>query len=281
MPALIAAGIGAVGSAIGGAVSSGAAKDAASQQANSLDQAGALQNKLYNQSRQDFSPYMAAGSAAQNKLSNYLGISNPADNFKQSLMDRGFNLAADWTPNQSDVSAWAAANPTSSDPNYGSLLKPFSAADLTTNLAPNYAFMLDQGQQANKNAANAAGGLLGGNALQGLDTFTQNYAQNAYQQAYNNYNTNQNNIYSRLSGVANTGESAAAGAATNAINSGNSQAQTTAAAGAAQAGGTIGSANAISGGISNATSMYQLGQIMNGSGSATNTNSQNAYGVTS
>ena len=38
-------------------------------------------------------------------------------------------------------------------------------------------------------------------------------------------------------------------------------AQTTAAAGAAQAGGTIGSANAISGAINNASSMYQLANL--------------------
>lgn len=81
----------------------------------------------------------------------------------------------------------------------------FNANDLNTNLAPNYAFQLAQGQMANQRAGNASGGALGGNALQGLQKYTQDYAGNAYQQAFNNYNTQRQNIYSTLSGMANIG----------------------------------------------------------------------------
>jgi hypothetical protein len=81
----------------------------------------------------------------------------------------------------------------------------FDVNDLNTNLAPNYAFMLGQGQMANQRAANAGGGALGGNALQGLQRYTQDYAGNAYQQAFNNYNTQRNNIYNSLANMANIG----------------------------------------------------------------------------
>lgn len=82
----------------------------------------------------------------------------------------------------------------------------FNADDLKAGLAPNYDFMLQQGQMANQRAANAGGGALGGNALQGLQRYTQDYAGNAYQNAFNNYNTQRNNIYNSLAGMAGIGQ---------------------------------------------------------------------------
>ena len=85
------------------------------------------------------------------------------------------------------------------------LTRQFGAADLNANLAPNYAFQLAQGQMANQRAANMGGGSLGGNALQGLQRYTQDYAGNAYQQAFNNFNTQRQNIYGNLSKMADIG----------------------------------------------------------------------------
>jgi len=70
----------------------------------------------------------------------------------------------------------------------------FSNQDLNAQMAPNYAFQLQQGQQGQNQANNATGGLVGGNAQQALSTFNQNYAQNAYQNAFNNYQTQRANI---------------------------------------------------------------------------------------
>jgi hypothetical protein len=89
------------------------------------------------------------------------------------------------------------------------LTHQFNANDLNANLAPNYAFQLQQGQMANQRAGNAAGGALGGNALQGLQRYTQDYAGGAYQQAFNNYNAQRNNIYNSLAGMANIGTTSA------------------------------------------------------------------------
>jgi hypothetical protein len=83
--------------------------------------------------------------------------------------------------------------------------RQFTNADLNSNLAPNYAFQLQQGQMANQRAANMGGGSLGGNALRGLQDYTQNYAGNAYQNAFTNFQNQRQNIYNTLSGMANIG----------------------------------------------------------------------------
>lgn len=282
-----AAYVGAAAAVYGAVSQSGAASSAAGQQAAGQQASLAQQQQMYATSQAQLQPYLAGGNLANSALLSRLGLggtpggstnvndgTNPAWN--AYVKGGGFTGAAGQVDNSADqatrrqIYSQAGMGIDSNDPNYGSLLHQFDANDLTTNLAPNYAFMLDQGQSANKNAANLGGGLLGGNALQGLDTFTQNYAQNAYQQAYNNYNTNQSNIFSRLSGVAQTGQNSAVNAASNAINAGQSMGQTAANIGTAQAGGTIGSANALAGGLNNASSYYQLGQIMNGNGGYVN-----------
>jgi hypothetical protein len=83
--------------------------------------------------------------------------------------------------------------------------RQFTNADLNANLAPNYAFQLQQGQMANQRAANMGGGSMGGNALQGLQRYTQDYAGNAYQNAFTNFQNQRQNIYNTLSGMANIG----------------------------------------------------------------------------
>jgi hypothetical protein len=88
------------------------------------------------------------------------------------------------------------------------LTHQFDANDLNSGLAPNYQFMLGQGQMANQRAANVGGGALSGNTLTGLNRYTQDYAGNAYQNAFNNYNTQRNNIYNTLSGIAGMGSTA-------------------------------------------------------------------------
>jgi hypothetical protein len=89
--------------------------------------------------------------------------------------------------------------------NQGYLTRQFNVNDLNSNLAPNYAFQLQQGQMANQRAANMGGGSIGGNALQGLQKYTQDYASGAYQNAFTNFQNQRQNIYSTLAGMANIG----------------------------------------------------------------------------
>ena len=151
----------------------------------------------------------------------------------------------------------------------GQFTHQFNAADLNSNLAPNYEFQKAQGLGATQNQINAGGGLLSGNALQGINTFAQNYAGNAYQQAFNNYNTQQSNIFNRLSNIAGLGQGAnqITGAASS--NASNGISQSIQGAGNAQAAGQIGVGNAISGGIGQGLSYNYLNNLTNGGGGGT------------
>ena len=127
------------------------------------------------------------------------------------------------------------------------LTHQFGPSDLQSGLAPNYQFMLNQGLGAQRQTQNVGGG--GSNVTRAADIFSQNYAQNAYQQAFNNYQAQRTNIYNTLQSIAGIGQTGAAGlsnlgsgVATNVANLGIQGAN-------AQAAGTIGQANAISGGI--------------------------------
>jgi hypothetical protein len=90
--------------------------------------------------------------------------------------------------------------------NSGYLTNQFSNADLNAQLAPNYAFQLGQGQQANLMGSNVTGGAVGGNAATALQQYTQNYAQNAYQNAFTNYQTQRQNIIGNARNIAAMGQ---------------------------------------------------------------------------
>jgi hypothetical protein len=165
--------------------------------------------------------------------------------------------------------------------------RPFTAADLKTNLAPNYQFMLEQGLGATRQAMNVGGG--GSNVTRAATKFAEDYAGNAYQNALANYMNQQaqgfsqqqtgiGNVYNRLASIAGIGQAAQ--------NQAQALGQSTAAnigqlgiGGATAAGaGQIGAANAMAGGLSNIGNAATLASLLRG-----NTNSigalQNQYGV--
>ena len=199
---IIAPGIGgAIGSGLGGLgdslISGSASKSAASTQAAGDNAAVKLQADMYNQNRADHLPYLGAGTAANNELAYLMGITpvNP---------DAGATNA-DGTPKTSTFDPMAGVN--TSIGASGSLAKPFSMSDFTAD--PGYQFRLDQGQKALERSAAAKGGLMSGAALKATTNFAQGTAAQEYQSAYDRYNTNQNNLYSRLAGISNSGQGAA------------------------------------------------------------------------
>lgn len=141
---------------------------------------------------------------------------------------------------------------------YGYLTHQFNATDLAGNMAPNYNFQLGTGLMQAQNQAAASGGLMGGNAQQGLNAFAQNYAQNAYQQAFSNYTTNQNNIAGRLGSLAQLGQASATGSASGAPLFAQGISNTIQGMGQAQAAGQVGVGNALSGGLSNLAGYYYM-----------------------
>jgi hypothetical protein len=136
------------------------------------------------------------------------------------------------------------------------LTRQFTNADLNANLAPNYDFMLKQGQGATIANANVGGG--GSNVNLANQMFTQNYAQNAYQKAFENFQGQQTNIYNRLAGISGIGMQGATGAANAMIGTGTNVAGLTSGLGNAQAASQIGQANAYAGGINNVSNLAAL-----------------------
>lgn len=149
------------------------------------------------------------------------------------------------------------------------LTQQFGPAQLQSNLAPNYQFMLNQGQGATLENANVGGG--GSNVNLANELFTQNYAGNAYQQAFNNYLNQQTNIYNRLLGIANVGLTGATGAANAMIGTGTNVANITQGIGNAQAAGTIGASNAYGGAVSNLSNLAALYGLSGNLGANTST----------
>jgi hypothetical protein len=127
---------------------------------------------------------------------------------------------------------------------------------------PGYQFRLQQGQEATNRMANMGGGMISGNALKGQEDYTQGLASTEFTNAFNRFQTGRQNIYNTLAGIAGLGQNStntAAGASNVAsTNVGN----TISNLGAAQAGGIVGQANAITGGLQNWGNQQYLSNLL-------------------
>jgi hypothetical protein len=123
--------------------------------------------------------------------------------------------------------------------------------------------MLQQGQMANQRAGNVGGGALSGNTLQGLQKYTQDYAGNAYQNAFTNYQNQRSNIYNTLASIAGIGQTGQTATNTAATNATNANTQLGVGSAAATAAGGTGAANAYTNAINNATNNYTLAALLN------------------
>ena len=135
-----------------------------------------------------------------------------------------------------------------------SLTQGFGPEQLQSNLAPNYQFMLNQGLGAQSQAMNVGGG--GSNINTANTKFAEDYASNAYQNAFNNYQTQQSNIFNRLASVAGIGSNAVSGLSNLATGTASNITQLGVGGAQATAAGITGSANAISSGIQGAGQAY-------------------------
>lgn len=184
-----------------------------------------------------------------------------AQQAQQTIQQNLQNLGPNYTP-YINLGQQGVSN-LSSLLNTGYLTNQFSNADLNAQLAPNYAFMLGQGQQANLMGSNATGGAVGGNAAKALQDYTQNYAANAYQNAFNNYQAQRGNIYNTLSGIANIGATGVANYGNLATGTAQSVGQLQTGAANALAAGQVGAANAYGGAAQNIGNTALLGSLLN------------------
>lgn len=136
--------------------------------------------------------------------------------------------------------------------------KPFTAADLQSNLAPNYEFMKAQGLGATRQAMNVGGG--GSNVQRAATKFAEDYASNAYQNALDNYmrqeaqkfnqqQTGLGNVYNRLAGIAGIGQTATGQTANLGQSTASNIGQLGIGGASALGAGQIGAANAMAGGL--------------------------------
>lgn len=149
----------------------------------------------------------------------------------------------------------------------GYLTHQFSAADYEANKDPGYQFQLDTGAAATRNADTPGTGALSGAALKDLMGFNQGMAATGYQNAFNRFTTQQNNIFGRLSGIAGMGQNAASQVGTAGTSLGTGIAQAQAGAAASRAGGIASASSSVGNGIS-------LASYLNGNSNNTFDNSQ-------
>ena len=205
-----AAGSAAAGGAAAGGAAAGAAAGLTAAQIAALAAAGvSLVNNstLTNANNSAAATQAAAGQNAQNLIQ---GLYTQQGQLQSPYQQAGVNALN--TLGSLGSGTYNIMNPTGGTTGTGTgsgyLTNQFNNTDLNAQLAPNYAFQLQQGQGQAQNAANVGGGLLSGNTLQGLNTYTQNYAQGAYQNAFTNYQNQRNNIYNTLAGQAGLGANA-------------------------------------------------------------------------
>jgi len=137
--------------------------------------------------------------------------------------------------------------------------KEFTSEDLIKNLDPSYKFMLDQGIGATGQSMNVGGG--GSNVDLAKIKFAQDYAKTGAQQAFNNYTTQQSNIYNRLASVANIGQAGQTQSNTLGTNTANALSQLGIGGASALGSGQVGAANAyanVAGGLGSNLMLSQL-----------------------
>lgn len=199
------------------------AKKAADTQAASANRATDVQLGMFNTMRGDERPFMDEGGAAASKLGDLLGTSG--------------NTGAD---------------------KYGSLAKSFSYQDYLDNQDPGYEFMRKQGENSLINRTSTTGSALGGSALKSLMGYNQDYAKTGYNDAFNRYQTQQGNIFQRLSYLATLGQNAAANTGMQGTATGANVGANLIGAGNAQAAGIVGGVNAINKGQENTASIASM-----------------------
>jgi hypothetical protein len=213
-----------------------ASHEASKAQTNASSAAAGFQKDAYNSNQQNLSPYIGQGAAAGTKLSSLMG--------------------------------------TGGDPNaqgFGSLTHNFTGQDYLNNQDPGYQFQLQQGQNALQNSQAADSGAMSGAAMKGLIGYNQGMASTGYQNAFNRFQTTQNNQYSRLSGLMGLGENAAAGAGNTGAALAGTIGNTITGSANASAAGTVGVANAVTGAINNGSGYYMLNQMMSPNYTGANT----------
>lgn len=195
---------------------------------------------------------LLGSSAASDAASTQAAATDRAAQIQKEMFDKQVELQAPWR--QAGERA---------------LTKLEGAADYTPfsynafNADPGYAFRLTEGQKALERSAAARGGLISGAALKAATRFGQDMGSQEYTNAFNRYQTERAARLQPLQSLAGVGQTSAntlgAAAGTYGTNVGN----LVTSGAAAEAAGRIGSANALTGGLSTYLNYNQGNNLVN------------------
>ena len=232
-------------------IGSKSASKAAKAQTSAANKANATELEMYNQSRADLAPYRETGALANTKLSALMGLApTEAQLRKELLPDFTSTVRRKEKIDEAGLSAAIAdrLGVINNDPDKGLLTKRFSLADYVAD--PGYQFRLDQGNKAIAAKQSAMGNFYSGAALKEATNYNSGMASQEYGNAYNRYNTDMGNLYSRYGGLSEAGRNATNTAVGMGQNYANQVGQNYANIGSAQANAAINRGNAWSQGLS-------------------------------
>lgn len=242
-----AAGVGAIGSIVAG-----------QEQASGQEQAAATQQGMFNTIVGQEQPFLQGGYGAETALTQLLGTS--------PTTGAGGTAAGTGLPG-------------------GYLTQQFNPTQAQLNNYPGYQFQLQTGGQALINSMTPGVGAVSGPALKSLMSFNQGTAASNYQNYFNQFQTQQNNIFNRLSGIASIGQNAAGNLGNAGTQLGTGIAQAQAGAAGSIAGGIVGATNSASTGLglnyllANQGPTQQIGTTGLGYGISGGTDSNASFGA--
>lgn len=140
----------------------------------------------------------------------------------------------------------------------GYLTQTFGPEQFKAGMDPGYQWRAQQGAQGVMNTAAAGSGSLSGPALKALMEYNQGAASQEFGSAFDRFQTQQGNIYQRLTGIAGMGQNAAAGVGSQGVATGANIGANITGAGNAAAAGQVGAANAWGGAIGDLGSLAYL-----------------------
>lgn len=132
----------------------------------------------------------------------------------------------------------------------GYLTQLFTPEAFKAGIDPGYQWRMQQGAQGVMNTASAGSGSLSGPALKALMEYNQAGASQEYGAAFNRFQTQQGNIFQRLTSMAGMGQNAAAGVGNQAVATGGNIGANIVGGANAAAAGQVGAANAYGGALS-------------------------------
>jgi hypothetical protein len=150
---------------------------------------------MFDQQRADTEPWRQTGQSALDWLSVLTGMKNGYDGRSNNISALAANAA------RKGLNGGFNLPPSSY---FGLLSRQFGMDDFESD--PGYQFRLAEGEKTINRAAAARGGYDSGGTLRALSRYGQNVASDEYQNAFNRWNAQNNQLYNRFASLAGVGQ---------------------------------------------------------------------------